>query len=83
MTQVLALFCPVLYLFDAFSNVYKLLVLSGVLMCERCRGSVSNGRHTVGETNNKRSLTKHEMCYCCVTALFHHQETIKPFLTDL
>lgn len=41
---VLALFCQVFYLFDAFSNVYKLLVLSGVLICERRRGSVSNGR---------------------------------------
>lgn len=35
-----------------FSNVYKLLVLSGVLMCEEVFISKE-----LGETNNKRSLT--------------------------
>lgn len=49
---LLALYCPVLQLFDAFSNVYKLLVLSGVLMCEEVFISKE-----LGETNNKRSLT--------------------------
>lgn len=29
-----------------FSNVYKLLVLSGVLMCDRLRGRVYNGGDT-------------------------------------